>query len=174
METYTCKTGMCSVGKDIQERVCRLNFSFWYRRQNIQAVFSIYRQCTNICQAIMSENESAKAYLERRKALVGRLQGQHQVPGSTSKTLAQVKDICIQLWFKYKPWPGTKKLNRKGKSVADTCGQEGKRTQQWDIVQQGEAGGGRKKSPSEKILWTRTRKCSHGWKRQQEPVSLQW
>ena len=64
---------MCSAGKDIQEKVCCLNFSFWYRRQNIQAVFSIYRQCTNICQAIMSENKSAKAYLERRKAVVGRL-----------------------------------------------------------------------------------------------------
>ena len=50
----------------------------------------------------MSENESAKAYLEKRKAVVGRLQGQHQVPGSTSKTLAQVKYICIRL-FKYKP-----------------------------------------------------------------------
>ena len=43
----------------------------------------------------MSENESAKAYLEKRKAVVGRLQGQHQVPGSTSKTLAQVKDKYI-------------------------------------------------------------------------------
>ena len=103
METYTCKTGMCSAGKDIEEKVCCLNFSFWYRRQNIQAVFSICPQYTNICQAAnMSENESAKAYLEKRKAVVGRLQGQHQVPGSTSKTLAQVKDICIHL-FKYKP-----------------------------------------------------------------------
>ena len=49
----------------------------------------------------MSENESAKAYLEKRKAVVGRLQGQHQVPGSTSKTLAQVKDL-LQILYNYK------------------------------------------------------------------------
>ena len=98
----------------------------------------------------MSENESAKAYLERRKAVVGRLQGQHQVPGSTSKTLAQVKDICIHL-FKYKPWPGTKKLSSfhnqwiyqvsttgRGSQLPTVAA---KRAQQWE-VQEREAGGG--------------------------------
>ena len=109
METYTCKTGMFSAGKDIQEKVGAV-LIFLFGTED-----KIFKQCFPFIDSvqisvkqsshpipIMSENESAKAYLERRKAVVGRLQGQHQVPGSTSKTLAQVKDICIHL-FKYKP-----------------------------------------------------------------------
>ena len=89
----------------------------------------------------MSENESTKAYLEKRKAVVGRLQA---APGAW----INLQDIGpgkrhLYSFVQIQTLTGNKKAlklsqsmnlsgehNRKGKSVADSCGQEGKRGQQ--------------------------------------------
>ena len=44
-------------------------------------------------------SETTKEYLERRKAVVGRLQGRLPVPGSNPKTLAQVGATWLNLNF---------------------------------------------------------------------------
>ena len=137
METYTCKTGMYSAGKDIQEKVGAV-LIFLFGTED-----KIFKQCFPFVHSIQISLKQPTCLRMRVPRLIWRRERLLLVDFRGSTRCLDQPPRHLYSFVQIQTLIRNKKAlqlsqsmnlsgehNRKGKSVADRDGQEGKRAQQ--------------------------------------------